>query len=202
MCSLCIRHLPDAPSSVPGDVYPTMNDDLKGDRTLNLFLAVVLLVTIVAGTTDLILDRPATWRSAHVLLEVLMVATAIAASVVLWRGWWRTRRSLSETRRTLDAQRAERDMWRASAESALAGLGRAIDERFEAWGLTPAEREVALLLLKGKSHKEIAYVTGRSERTVRQHAVAVYGKSGLSGRAEFAAFFLEDLMLPGERPST
>ena len=63
-------------------------------------------------------------------------------------------------------------------------------------GLTAAEREVALQLLKGQSHKEIAYATGRSERTVRQHAVAVYQKSGLRGRAELAAFFLEDLILP------
>jgi hypothetical protein len=31
---------------------------------------------------------------------------------------------------------------------------------------------------------------------VRQHAVSVYRKSGLSGRAELAAFFLEDLLLP------
>jgi len=36
----------------------------------------------------------------------------------------------------------------------------------------------------------------RSERTVRQHAVAVYRKSGLAGRAELSAFFLEDLLLP------
>jgi hypothetical protein len=32
--------------------------------------------------------------------------------------------------------------------------------------------------------------------TVRQHAVAVYRKSGLAGRAELSAFFLEDLLLP------
>ena len=75
------------------------------------------------------------------------------------------------------------------------------DERFTAWGLTPAEREVALLLLKGRSHKQIAFATGRSERTVRQHAVAVYQKSSLSGRAELAAFFLEDILLPEIRPS-
>ena len=64
------------------------------------------------------------------------------------------------------------------------------------WGLTSTEREIALLMLKGKSHKAIAYETGRSERTVRQHAVAVYQKSGLAGRAELAAFFLEGLALP------
>lgn len=173
-----------------------MNGDRETDGALRVLLAVVLVITIVGGTTDLILDRPTTWRSAHVLLELLLVTTAVAAAIVLWLGWWRTRRSLVETRRSLETHRAERDAWRASAETALAGLGRAIDERLQAWGLTPTEREVALLLLKGKSHKEIAYVTGRSERTVRQHAVAVYDKSGLAGRAELAAFFLEDVRLP------
>ena len=78
----------------------------------------------------------------------------------------------------------------------MAGLGRAIDERFTAWALTPAERDVGLLILKGRSHKQIAFTTGRSEKTVRQHAVAVYQKSGLNGRAELAAFFLEDILLP------
>ena len=53
-----------------------------------------------------------------------------------------------------------------------------------------------MLLLKGLGHKEAAALLERSERTVRQHAVSVYRKSGLSGRAELSAFFLEDLLLP------
>ena len=59
--------------------------------------------------------------------------------------------------------------------------------------LTRAERDVALMLLKGEGHKQAAARLGRSERTVRQHAVEVYRKSGLQGRAELAAFFLQDL---------
>jgi len=51
-------------------------------------------------------------------------------------------------------------------------------------------------MLQGHGHKEIAYRTSRSERTVRQHAVAVYAKSRLQGRAELAAFFLGDLITP------
>jgi DNA-binding CsgD family transcriptional regulator len=35
-----------------------------------------------------------------------------------------------------------------------------------------------------------------SERTVRQQALNVYRKSGLNGRSDMAAFFLEDLLLP------
>ena len=51
-------------------------------------------------------------------------------------------------------------------------------------------------MLKGLSFKEIAPVRGTSERTVRQQALAVYAKAGLAGRAELAAFFLEDLLVP------
>jgi len=57
-----------------------------------------------------------------------------------------------------------------------------------------------LLLLKGFGHKEIAGLQSKSERTVRQHAIAVYRKSGLSGRAQLSAFFLEDLLLPADEP--
>ncbi|MCL4866883.1 MAG: helix-turn-helix domain-containing protein, partial [Gemmatimonadales bacterium] len=57
-------------------------------------------------------------------------------------------------------------------------------------------REVALMLLKGFSLAQIARLSDRSERTVRQHAIAVYRKSGLAGRAELAGFFLGDLLLP------
>ena len=172
-------------------------DEREGDdRILRAVLAVVLLATAVGGGIDLITDRPESWASAHVLFEVSLMAVALGTSLFLWRGWWRSKRSLRETEAVLVERATERDAWRASAEAALRGLGRAIDERFTGWELTPAEREVAVLLLKGRSHKQIAYATGRSERTVRQHAVAVYQKSGLNGRAELAAFFLEDLMVP------
>jgi DNA-binding NarL/FixJ family response regulator len=78
----------------------------------------------------------------------------------------------------------------------LAGLGVAIDAQFERWVLSPAEREVALLMLKGLSHKEIASIRHVGEATVRQQAQGIYRKSGLANRNDLAAFFLEDLLLP------
>lgn len=170
--------------------------DDNSERRLRTLLVVVLLTIVVSGTVDLILDAPESWRSGHVLYEVFLIVGALAMAAAVWRGWLRTARSLAQTRRALDERQTERDAWRASAERALLGLGAAIDQQLQRWGLTAAEREVALQLLKGQSHKEIAYATGRSERTIRQHAVAVYQKSGLRGRAELAAFFLEDLILP------
>jgi DNA-binding CsgD family transcriptional regulator len=174
----------------------------NGGRAQQWLLVAALVVLVAGGSVDLVLDRPSSWRSAHVLFELgLIVASATIAIAFSW-GWWRAERSLAETRHVLEERQAERDEWLTSARAALAGLGQAMDERFERWGLTSAEREVALQLLKGRSHKAIAYATGRSERTVRQHAVTVYEKSGLSGRAELAAFFLEDLMLPRAAPES
>lgn len=173
-----------------------MSDLRDSDGSLRVLLAFVLIATMVGGGVDLFLDAPESWLSAHALYEVALILAALVTSVVLWRGWWQSRLNLVEARQLLITRAAERDAWRASAETALVGLGRAIDERFTAWGLTRTERDVALLLLKGQSHKQIAFGTGRSERTVRQHAVSIYQKSGLGGRAELAAFFLEDLMLP------
>jgi DNA-binding NarL/FixJ family response regulator len=96
----------------------------------------------------------------------------------------------------LEAARRVAEQFRAEAREALRGLGDAIDHQFTRWSLTPAEREVALLLLKGLTHKEIAQARSTSETTIRQQALAVYRKSELRSRAELSAFFLEDLLLP------
>lgn len=168
---------------------------------LRLPLALLLAAIALGGAFDLALDRPTTPFSFHVAYEVLLILSAAAAAVWLWAGWRSAARANAQLRRTLAERQAERDAWRASAEQALAGLGAAIDRQFERWELTPAEREIVLLLLKGRSHKEIAGETERSERTVRQHAAAAYRKAGLGGRAELAAFFLEGLILPAGHPS-
>lgn len=159
-------------------------------------LALALAAFVAGGLTDLVTDRPQRWLSYHVVFEVGLILLALALLATLWRGWRAASREAVALQQTLDARREERDRWRESAQKLLEGLGSAIDAQFEEWDLTPAERQVALELLKGHSHKRIARRTDRSERTVRQHAVAVYRKSGLGGRAELSAFFLEDLMLP------
>ncbi|MCB0331312.1 MAG: helix-turn-helix transcriptional regulator, partial [Bdellovibrionales bacterium] len=71
-------------------------------------------------------------------------------------------------------------------------------EQLSTWKLTEAEKEVAFLLLKGMSLKEIAGIRETTEKTARVQSMAIYAKAGLSGRSELAAFFLEDLLIPGE----
>lgn len=171
-----------------------MTDPAEG--RLRIPLSLLLIAIAGGGIVDLVLDRPSRWPTVHALYELGLVMAALATTAWLWRGWRGAERRGAALSRMVAERQAERDRWRASAEGALAGLGAAIDRQFISWGLTPAERDVALLVLKGRSHKEIAATTNRSERTVRQHAAAAYQKAGLDGRAALAAFFLEGLMLP------
>ena len=46
--------------------------------------------------------------------------------------------------------------------------------------------------------KEIALARDTSEATIRQQAQTVYQKSGLSGRAELSAYFLDSLFSEAE----
>ncbi len=69
-----------------------------------------------------------------------------------------------------------------------------IDQQFVDWHLSVGEKDVALLLIKGFAMKEIANLRQTQEKTVRQQASNIYRKSGLSGRQELSAFFLEDIL--------
>ncbi len=172
--------------------------DQDGAR-LDLVVVLTLGAVVLGGTTDLLLDRPASLWTPHVLLELTLVLVSAGAALYLSRGWYATRRQVRGLRTDLAGRQAEREAWRAAARKPLEGLALEVDRQFADWKLTPAECEVALMLLKGFSLQQMAALRGGSERTVRQHAVAVYRKSGLAGRAELAGFFLGDLLLPPPR---
>jgi len=139
----------------------------------------------------------------HVVIEGTILLVALVGSALMARQLAITLRRARAAQQEafalaeqLEATRAESNRWRSEARDLMDGLGKALDEQFDRWRLTPAEKEVALLLLKGLSHKDIAQVRSVTEATARQQARAVYRKGGLSGRHDLAAFFLEDLMLP------
>lgn len=84
--------------------------------------------------------------------------------------------------------------WKTKSQEPSKHLSRLIDEQMENWSLSPSEKDIALLLIKGLSMKEIAEIRQTHEKTVRQQAATLYKKSGLSGRQELSAFFLEDIL--------
>lgn len=174
-------------------------NDLEPERRPMAEIGVLVVVALLLGI-DMLADARTHESTAHFALELAAVAASLGAGIWLFVRWRRTERDLEarvrDLTQRLGASREDARRWQSEAEAALSGLGEAIERQFERWKLTEAEQEIGLLLLKGLSLKEVAAVRGTSERTVRQQSLAVYKKSGLAGRAELSAFFLEDLLLP------
>lgn len=132
------------------------------------------------------------------LVESLPVVLTSVGLAILFQVTQRQHEDQMTLIHDLEVARVHGQRWRAEARTFIDGLGAAMDLQFTRWGLTNAEREVALLLLKGLSLKEIATVRSTNERTVRSQARTLYSKAGLAGRASLSAFFLEDLLAPIE----
>jgi DNA-binding CsgD family transcriptional regulator len=189
-----------------GDARPT---DAGRERRLAGALAAVFAAIALLAGVDLVTDARTTTTPAHVAVEggvVLVGVVGFGWMAARLRSLLRRTRELNEraeelAHRLADSAR-EAERWRQEAADLIAGLGDAIDRQLERWGLSPAEKEVALLLLKGMSHKEIAEIRQVSEATARQQGRAIYQKAGLGGRRDLAAFFLEDLLDPHPKTGT
>ena len=168
-------------------------------KTWSPLWVVVAITSGIAAlmVVELIEDPTLTLR--EILLEVIeptLIVLAVTGVLYLLGRTQRQHQEQLTLLRDIEVARSEGAQWRTDMRELLKGLSSAIDAQFERWQLTAAEREVALLLLKGLSHKEIAVLRDTSERTIRQQAQSIYGKSNLSGRAALSAFFLEDMLLP------
>jgi DNA-binding CsgD family transcriptional regulator len=89
------------------------------------------------------------------------------------------------------ASAADRAPAGGAADGPRADWVSVVDARFAGWALTPAEQEVAWLLIKGVSFKDIGAARRTSPRTARDQAGAIYRKARVSGRPELAALLLD-----------
>ncbi|GAB5446130.1 helix-turn-helix transcriptional regulator [Gymnodinialimonas sp.] len=103
----------------------------------------------------------------------VLVAILLAAEI------WRMRRSMHQ----MDTQlRASAEAFRSTVASYAAR-----------WGLSVAERDVLMLILKGCTHGQIAEMRNTAEGTVKAQAAKIYQKSGFGGKNEILSALVEDL---------
>ncbi|MBK9294280.1 MAG: helix-turn-helix transcriptional regulator [Oligoflexia bacterium] len=162
-----------------------------------VIIAVLALVTIFVGV-DLFTDfreGVVTW---HVVLEGTLGIVAIFGIFYVLKGSFQLKHRLQKEIHEFSEFKKEADAWRTESRKYVDGLSKAIDQQLSKWNLSVAEKEVAFLLLKGLSLKEIAEIRQTTEKTARVQSMSIYAKSGLAGRSELSAFFLEDLLLPQE----
>lgn len=88
----------------------------------------------------------------------------------------------------------DRDLAQERLRRASGAFMELLEERFTEWGLSPAERDVALFAIKGMSTSEIGVLRNTSEGTVKAQTNAIYRKAGVTGRPQLLSVFIEDLM--------
>jgi DNA-binding CsgD family transcriptional regulator len=119
----------------------------------------------------------------HLSVEVLSLAGLAFVIAVLHAYIRHLRSRAEELRHTVALLRGD--------------LGGVLARRFEDWRLTAAERDVAVMILKGAGVAEIAAARGTAPGTVKAQTTAVFRKIGVGSRAELMSVFLDEFLEAG-----
>lgn len=157
----------------------------KSDERRAIALAAVIVVQALTAlfflgdvVSDLLHDGKL--DDLHMWLEVFATVALAGGVVFLMIELRRVMNRLALLDRSMRAARGE--------------MAEVIDGFFSDWGLTPSERDVALLVLKGVDNEQIAQMRGTAAGTVRAQCTAIYGKAGVDGRAQLFSVFMEELL--------
>lgn len=130
---------------------------------------------------DIASELPAFWdNSAHGVLDFAVLIALLLGSLLI----------ANEVHELRTQNRQLQGRLRVASGAFLALL----EEAFVGWSLTPAERNVALLAIKGLSIAEIAAIRSAQEGTIRAQCAAIYRKAGVTGRTQLLSHFMDDLM--------
>lgn len=157
---------------------------MKRRITLWLVLAVQVICTAIFlwelfGSRVGLRTEPISWR----LHEVIQILAALGLVVGIGLGAVLATR-IQQRNRVVEAQ----------LDAASSAFAEVVERRFEDWGLTPAERDVAWFAVKGFATAEIAGLRNTSESTVKAQTNAIYRKAGVNGRAQLLSLFVDELL--------
>lgn len=179
------------------------------ENRIKLFTFLALLTTSIFAFTDIIFDMKEGVPPMHLVHEGALWLLTFIGSIFQYRIIkWQSKEMLNfktqiaeldeiNTKLKIDQEQFEKKISHLSDEFLVY-----IDEQFNKWAFSRGEKEIALLLIKGLSMKEIADIRGSSENTVRQQSSQIYKKSQLNGRMELSAFFLDDLLSLSKLPNS
>jgi DNA-binding CsgD family transcriptional regulator len=153
-------------------------------RRAVLLAAVIVLQSLTAMffVADVVADlaHDGALEDLHMGLEALASIALVGGILFL----------MIELRRVLSRM----SMLETATQAARGEMAEVIDGFFADWGLTPSERDVALLMLKGIENDEIARLRGTASGTVRAQCAAIFRKAGVEGRPQLFSVFMEELL--------
>lgn len=161
------------------------------DKVIAAVLICIMILNFFDVLTDISLGIP-TW---HIIEESMIVLmSGLLGIFLVFDIRKRTKKHAVLKQKLLESHNHIKDITDEMA-SARTQYSQVIHDQFESWLLTKSEQEIAMLLLKGLSFREMSMVRDTKEKTVRQQASTIYSKANVEGRHEFAAWFLEDFIV-------
>lgn len=134
---------------------------------------------VIASSTPSLLDL------AHLFFEVFSAGALIVAIRILVRQLrWLSARNTKQSE-SLSFLRGEMDSF--------------VQVKFGEWGLTSAERDIAMYMLKGLSIAEIAKARSTAEGTVKAQTSNIFRKTGVASRIELMSLFMDEFLDVGAK---
>lgn len=117
---------------------------------------------------------------AHELISIATLAGFIAGALLIWRSHHLLQQRKQEVERHLRAAQGE--------------FFAMLNLQFDRWGMSNAERDIAMLTVKGLSVAEIADLRNTSQGTVKSQNSSIYRKAGVKTRTQLLGVLIEELL--------
>lgn len=177
------------------------------ENRIKIITFIILLGTSFIALADIIVDLNEGLPASHLMHEAALWFFSMIGAIYQFRiiKWQSSRMDkfklkIEELDRANISLKLEEENFQKKISHLSDEFLSHIDEQFNKWSFSRGEKEIALLLIKGLSMREIADIRGSNENTVRQQASQIYKKCALGGRMELSAFFLDDLLALSKLP--
>lgn len=164
------------------DPFRRRSASLSGVALIQFVCALIFGVDIAYELhNDLLSDQGLTGSQ---LVHLVTETTAVGLLLV---GFYLSRRELQGLNQVETQQRDSLAVLRGHFDDILMN-------RFEAWGLSKAESDVALFSLRGLKISEIALLRKTKEGTIKAQLSSIFHKAGIGTRTELLGIFMDEFL--------
>ena len=156
--------------------------------------AYILLIIAITSIFDIFDDLLLKASFNHIFQELILLALSLFGIIFHFFLLEKKNSELVKSNETIAVLQTQMNLFKKEISKYSSNISAALEHQFNEWDLSDGEKDIALLLIKGCSMKEVAEARNTAESTVRQQASSIYKKSNLNGRKELTAFFLESLL--------
>jgi len=164
------------------------------DKKLKIFYTVFIpllsAISLIDAMRDHLIGQPAGWN----LEEILVFFIHAVGIISIFFLWFSFSRLLDRAEKMVREANRQRDEFHDKHQNLIHDMRVAVHDQFLTWKFSPAEIRIAEMLIRGYSTRQIAAILNRSEKTVRNQALSIYEKSGMTGRSDLSAYFLSDIL--------